>query len=187
MTEQAFESLERRSFASYLSRVKASERLARLNTAWNFSLMASSVVTTVDSIVLLVDPKALGRNGAVTLTCASVLTLFISTSISGMNLSGRSRDMFTSYRRIQRLCSEVERAKHLGAPAPELERLARDYDELLDNSDNHRTCDFYRAFPDRRPRWWSARDEWAHLLAPMLLLLMAIVLVAPAMAWMIDG
>lgn len=183
-TETLFKKLVDRSYATYQSRIYASERLARLNTTWNVALMLGSVATTIDSVVLLVDDAALGPKGDVVLTCASILTLFVAVAISGMNLSGKSRDMFTSYRRIQRLSADVERAA-VNDPTPStLTRLAGEYDDMLDNSENHRLCDYLKVEPTKRKHLWQGRSDIFAMAPPIALIIASVGLCIPAARWM---
>lgn len=179
-----FAKLVDRSYTTYQSRVHASERLARLSATWNVALVVGTLAATIDSVVLLVDKSALGPRGDVVLTCASILTLFISVAISGMNLSGKSRDMFTSYRRIQRLSSEVERTAASRPSVEALFRLAGEYDDLLDNSENHRFCDFLKAEPARRTRPWQGRSNLLATVPPIAFVAASIALASPAINWM---
>lgn len=185
-TATLFQKLTDRSYTTYQSRIKASERLARLNACWNIALMVSAVAVTIDSVVLLVDSTALGDKGDVVLVCASIITLFISVTVSGMNLSGRSRDMFTSYRRIQRLSAEAERHAVHDCTSERLNQLSQEYDDMLDNSDNHRLCDYLKIRPEKREHWWQGRSDIAALVPPILLIAVSIGLVSPAVAWMLS-
>lgn len=178
-----FGKLVKRSYITYQSRIKASERLARLNAIWNLALMVSAVSVTITSVVLLVDDGALGIKGTVVLTCASIITLFISVAVSGMNLSGKSRDMFTSYRRIQRLSAQAEREAVEDPCSRALASLASDYDDLLDNSDNHALCDYLKVRPSERNKWWIGRADWLALLAPVGIILASVGLSVPAILW----
>ena len=104
-----FQTLERRSYKTYSARLQASRRLASRNRAWNASLIATSTATTIASVALLTDSSIYGRSGPTLLVCTAILTLIASLVASGLDYSGRSRDMFLNYRRLQRLSAEVER------------------------------------------------------------------------------
>lgn len=176
--------LVQRSYITYQSRIKASERLATLNALWNVALVFGSVAVTINSVVLLVDRNALGPKGDVAMACASILTLFVSVSVSGMNLSGKSRDMFTSYRRIQRLSAEAERVAANQPTQQDLARLSSEYDDMLDNSDNHRLCDYLKVEPSKRKKCWEGRSDLIALLFPVTLIILSAALAAPAVLWM---
>jgi hypothetical protein len=134
-----FQTLERRSYKTYSARLQASRRLASRNRAWNASLIATSTATTIASVALLTDSSIYGRSGPTLLVCTAILTLIASLVASGLDYSGRSRDMFLNYRRLQRLSAEVERyVCSAGLQSREvLETLHERYDGLLDESENH--------------------------------------------------
>lgn len=178
------QNLVNRSYITYRARIKASERLATLNTVWNIALMFGSVAVTINSVVMLVDRNALGPKGDVAMACASILTLVISVSVSGMNLSGKSRDMFTSYRRIQRLSADAERVVSDQPTRNDLTRLSSEYDDMLDNSDNHRLCDYLKVEPSKRKNCWQGRSDMWALLFPAMLIALSATLAAPAVLWM---
>jgi hypothetical protein len=182
------EVLEDRSYKTYYSRLRASQRLASRHRAWNASLISTTTASAIASIALLADADIYGGAGPTLLVCISVLTLTASLVTSGLDYSGRSRDMFLNYRRIQRLSAEVERMKkepHLHRFAV-VEELNRRYDALLDESENHTEADYYRAFPiDKKS--WSTRRESALSIFPYVSLLIPIGLVAPLVSWMTSS
>ena len=104
------ETLERRSFKTYTARREASIRLGRRSRAWNASMVALATSTTVASIGMLSDEKMYGDSGPTLLVCVAVLALVASLVTSGLDYSGRSRNMFVNYRKIQRLSAKAERA-----------------------------------------------------------------------------
>jgi hypothetical protein len=179
------ELLERRSFATYQARLRASKRLMTRNNAWNASLIAASTATTIASVALLANNDIYGTNGETLFVCLAVLSLTASLVTSGLNYSGRSRDMFSNYRRIQRLSAEAERAKQ--TPSMQtfavVEELNAKYDELLDGSENHTEADFFHANrTGRKPSSvWSER-----LLSffPYVSLIIPVLLLPPLIRWM---
>jgi len=135
--------LHRRSYNTYSARLKARERLASRNHAWNASLVALTTSATIASVGMLTDPQMYGDNGDTLLVCVSILTLVASLVTSGLDYSGRSRDMFVNYRRVQRLSVKAEAAEtDTGIDVSELES---EYDALMDESENHTAGDHYRA------------------------------------------
>ena len=130
---QHLELLEGRSYKTYQSRLRAADRLASRSRAWNTFLISMSASSTIASVALLSDAKMYGTRGPTVLVCVAVLTLIASLVTSGLDYSGRSRNMFLNYRRIQRLSAEAERAKS----TPEkhttayVDELNRQYDALL--------------------------------------------------------
>jgi hypothetical protein len=101
-----------------------------------------------------------------------------------MNLSGKSRDMFTSYRRIQRLSAEAERVAAQDPSEENLSRLAGEYDDMLDNSENHRLCDYLKVAPDKRLHAWQGRSDIFAMAPPIAFILASIGLCVPAVRWM---
>jgi hypothetical protein len=184
-----FAALERRSYRTYSSRLQASQRLAARNRAWNASLIATSTAATIASVALLTDSTIYGKSGPTLLVCVSILTLVASLVASGLDYSGRSRDMFLSYRRLQRLSAEVER--HANSPATQthdvLENLHQRYDALLDESENHTEADFYRAFPDEDKKTRSLWRETSLSLMPYLSLAAPVGLLIPLVIWIAKG
>ena len=178
------EILEDRSYKTYSSRVKASERLAFRHRAWNTALISTSTASTIGSVAMLSDEDIYGPAGPTLLVCIAILTLVASLVTSSLDYSGRSRNMFLSYRRIQRLSAEVERAKN----TPEeqsldtVRTLNERYDALLDESENHPQADYLRAFPAEQPSG-SLRRETALSLIPYVSLLFPLALLIPLVAW----
>lgn len=181
--------LEQRSYKTYCCRLRASRRLTSRYRAWNASLIASSTATTIASVALLTDESIYGAAGPTLLVCASILTLVASLVASGLDYSGRSRDMFVNYRRVQRLSAEVERtlANPASASRQELELLHDRYDSLLDGSENHTQADYYHAFPTDSKRTVEVWGEDLLSLAPYLSLGAPIALLIPFAVWIGSG
>lgn len=141
------ELLEGRSYSTYRARLEASKRLTRRNHAWNALLVSFATSTTISSIALLVDGNVYGRYGDLLLVCLGVLSLVASMTVTSLNYSGRAKDMFANYRKLQRLSAALERIRLSGtAPnAVTVTELSDSYQELLDGSENHTSADFRRA------------------------------------------
>lgn len=184
-----FKTLEQRSYKTYSARLQASQRLASRSRAWNATLIATSTATTIASVALLTDSQMYGRSGPTLLVCVSVLTLVASLVASGLDYSGRSRDMFLNYRRLQRLSADVER--HVELPALQsreaLEALHSRYDDLLDESENHTEADYYRAFPTNRKKDWATWREILLSVVPYVSLAAPIGLLVPLVVWIVNG
>jgi hypothetical protein len=163
--------------------------LTSRHRAWNASLIATSTATTIASVALLTDESIYGEAGPTLLVCASILTLIASLVASGLDYSGRSRDMFVNYRRIQRLSAKVERM--LGNPATvsrqELELLHDTYDALLDESENHTQADYYHAFPSDMKRTAEVWGEDLLSSAPYLSFGAPVALLIPFVALIASG
>lgn len=172
--------LERRSYDTYRARLQASIRLGQRARAWNTSLIALAFSTTVASIGMLKDPSMYGASGDVLLVCLGVLALVVSLVTSGLDYSGRSRNMFVNYRKLQTVSARAERA----ALNPQLhnarfvERMHGRYDDLLDESENHSPADHLRLQPGKRWKPPVLRED-ALTLLPYLTLGIPVSLLIP--------
>ncbi|WP_159961849.1 SLATT domain-containing protein [Blastococcus haudaquaticus] len=182
---ELLELLEQRSYATYKARLRASKRLMTRNNAWNASLIATATSTTIASVALLANDGIYGPNGDTLFVCLAVLSLTASLVTSGLNYSGRSRDMFSNYRRIQRLSAEAERAKR----TPSMQNFATvaelnaKYDELLDGSENHTEADYFHANGEgSKPA--SVRRESLLSFFPYISLIIPLLLLPPLLCWM---
>jgi hypothetical protein len=157
------EDLVSRSYKTYLARVEAARRLRNREYAWNAALISLTVATTVAAVALLVDAGIFGPRGEVLMVCLAVLGLAASLVVPSLNYSRRANDMFTSYRRIQQLSSEAERAQKAGMDpdCDESREMADRYQSLLDHSENHSKADYMKAAReiDRKDALKAARDE----------------------------
>ena len=142
-----FTKLEQRAYKTYLARVHSWRRLNARNHAWNAFLIALAGSTTIAAVAMLVDPLMFGLRGDVLTVIVAIFSLVASLVVPVQNYSARSRDMFSNYRRIQRLSYEVERARDLGvAPdSDEAREMLERYQSLLDESENHAQSDFAKA------------------------------------------
>ncbi|MCW2501715.1 MAG: hypothetical protein JWN87_3391 [Frankiales bacterium] len=167
--------------------MRASQRLASRGRAWNASLISLSTSTAIASIALLADPDMYGRGGPTLLVCVSVLTLVASLVTSGLDYSGRSRNMFVNYRKIQRLSAEAERAKDIPEKQTReyVDALNTQYDALLDESENHTEADHYRATREGK-RTWAVWRELGLSFGPYLSLALPIALLIPFARWMLE-
>lgn len=172
--------LERRTYTTYNARLQASIRLARRSRAWNTSLVSLATSTTVASIGMLTDGQMYGSDGDTLLVCVAVLALVASLVTSGLDYSGRSRNMFVNYRKLQALSVKAERA--VVSPSMHtqgvVDRLYDEYDALLDESENHTAGDHLRAQSSSFWSWPILRD-WALTLLPYVTLLFPIGLLIP--------
>lgn len=193
---QLLEAFSEKTYRTYLARLRASKRLAARNRAWNTSLIATAAASTISSIALLSDDTIYGKTGPTLLVSIAVLMLVISLVTSGIDYSGRSRDMFLNYRRIQSISTEAERASKTPHLQTEelLDDLMRRYDGLLDESENHTSVDFARALSERNlpapgtpPSTWTLRGETAISSLPYLSLLIPIGLLVPVIIWIASG
>jgi hypothetical protein len=144
--ERPIDRLARRSYETYLNRVKAAERLQRQKRTWNSALVANSLAGVLGSVVLLVDSDAFGKRGEALLALLSISILVASLAVSALGLEGRVRDMQAHYRAVQRLACEAELMQDEPSPTLEAVRhLQARYDDLLDAAENHTGLDRYAA------------------------------------------
>lgn len=138
-----------RTYTTFISRVRAAERLSVRGMLWNIALATSSTATLAISVVSLSNPTYLGGRADLLACLFSILTLVLSLIVALFNYGARSRDMFHSYRTIQRVSVEAERLS--GDPLEGeterqvLARLSDDYQLGLDQSENHTPLDYYIA------------------------------------------
>lgn len=143
--------LERRAFATYESRLAAQRRLAVRGNLWTVALAVSSIATVALSITSLAYPQTRFPHIDFIATLISLVTFGASMVVSLFNFGGRAAEMRASYRRAQRLSARVEllRKTSDGAPSAarlryEAKTLQGDYQDLLDESENHTQADFAR-------------------------------------------
>jgi hypothetical protein len=141
--------VEARAYKTYRARQSACSRLGKRARAWNWALVAFATSTTVASIGMLTDSDMYGTNGGTLLVCLSVLALVASLATTNMDYSGRSRDMFLNYRKIQRISVEMEefrQQKTTPVTAGAVKRLSDRYQAILDETENHTAGDHLRHF-----------------------------------------
>ncbi|MDH3006745.1 SLATT domain-containing protein [Gordonia alkanivorans] len=145
--------IERRAYKTYRARESACSRLGRRARAWNWAIVALSTATTVAAVGMLTDSDMYGPNGSTLLVCVSIFALVVSLAATNMNHSGRSRDMFLNYRKIQRIAVEIEAMKS-GKIVTEVmvTAISDRYQEILDESENHTPGDYLRHFSPNLPK-----------------------------------
>lgn len=181
----SLEKLEDRSYKSYKGRMHASQRLALRDKAWNTSLLSLTVATTIASIGLLTDSQMYGTAGPTLFVCLAVLSLVISLVVASLNYGARSRDLFTNYRNLQRLSTEVEHLR-TGNATPgfaEVKVLLDRYNDLLDESENHNAADHTRGHNVGRVTWGVAGD-WSISALPFVTLVIPVFVVLPLVQWL---
>lgn len=164
---QRLAELEGRAYKTYKARLEACKRLESRSRAVNGLVVALSLSSLIAASGMLVDRNIYGPRGDVLWLFIAILTFAGSLTSSSMGYAARSRNMFQNYRKIQRLSVQAESAK--GDPAQftrdTFEKLSSEYDDLLDESENHTTADYLRAqsqfVPATRPR----KAERFHVLA----------------------
>jgi hypothetical protein len=176
--------IEDRTYKTYKSRLKASERLRALGQAWNFSMLALCTSTAVATIGLLTDDKMYGAAGPTLVAVLAVLSLIASLVVAAQSYPARSRDMFASYRRVQRISATAEslRLRDSAPSQSQIDELLKAYNDALDDSENHSGADYLRAFPTRGMQLPSVTANVA-LAAPYLSLIAPILVVVPFVIW----
>jgi hypothetical protein len=177
-----------RSYKTYRARLKAFERLQSRQRAWNTSLLALSVATTIASIALLSDENMYGKAGPTVLVCVSVLALVASLAVAGLNYGVRSRDMFRNYRAIQRISVEAEGFIADGeASSEDFQKLADRYHALLDDSENQTSADHKAADKEADIKRWHVAASATLTVLPYVALIVPILVVVPFIAWALRG
>lgn len=155
---------EGRAYKTYRARQSAANRLARRARAWNWALVAFSTSTTIAAIGMLTDRNMYGVNGDTLMVCLAILVLVASLTTSNVDYSGRSRDMFINYRKLQKVSVEMEELqKQLQTPVTKevVSEISRRYQAILDETENHTIGDhlrhFSRALPSHDP--YYSTDE----------------------------
>lgn len=139
-----------RTYTTFVSRARAAERLTTRGMLWTIALAVSSTLALALSVVSLSNPQYMGGKVGLTGCLFSILTLVLSLVVGLFNYNGRARDMFHSYRTIQRVSAEAEiiLANELVTEIDivnALHRLDAAYQLGLDQSENHSRLDFYKA------------------------------------------
>lgn len=181
--------LEDRSFKTYLSRIKAHQRLKRRANAWNASLIALSTSTTVASVGLLVNRNMYGRGGDALMLALAVLSLVSSLVVSSVSYGARAQAMESSYKKMQQISVMAESVMEGDLdPYRELQDIRREYLAAIESSENHSEADYART---ANLDWWSLRRRtWKDSLvsiAPYVTLVIPVVLVLPFARWFLNG
>jgi hypothetical protein len=151
---------ESRAYKTYRAREAAARRLGQRARAWNWALIALSTATTVAAIGLLTDADMYGPNGDTLLVCLTIFTLVASLTTANIDYSGRSRDMFINYRKLQRISVEMEelrRQSGVHITHQMVKELSERYQTILDETENHTPGDhlkhFSRTLPVEHPHY----------------------------------
>ncbi|SCC13799.1 hypothetical protein GA0061083_2864 [Pseudarthrobacter enclensis] len=185
------DTLEKRTFKTYEARLRACERLSRRARAWNALMISASLASLIASAAMLRNPKVYGPNGDLLWLFVAIITLAASLIISSINYSGRSRDMFLNYRKIQSLSSELEFIRVHGAVNHDhVVALKSSYNALLDESENHTTADFLstKTSPQRTTREkLTVAASWALDYAPWIAVILPTLLLIPPLKIVLHG
>lgn len=179
--------LEDRSFKNYKRRMFASQRLAARDRAWNTSLLSFTVSTTIASIGMLTAPTLFGPAGPTLLASLAVLSLVSSLVVSGLDYGARSRNLFSNYRRFQRLSVELEHKNSSGTEVTEIEiqGFLNQFNDLLDECENHTDADHDRASGKKISV--AIIKNYLLTLVPYATLLFPVLVIVPFVRWAIDA
>lgn len=181
--------LEDRTFKTYVSRIRAHQRLRRRDNAWNSSLIILSTSTTVSSVGLLVDREMYGRGGDALMLALAVLSLVASLVVASAKFGARAQAMESSYKRIQQISVAAENIPEDPAGGYDrLRELRHDYLIAIEYSENHSTADYARTA--NLGRWRTLKATWRDSLiglAPYVTLVIPLALVVPFVRWFISG
>lgn len=189
--EKWLKKFERRTYISFVSRARASERLGTRGMLWMIALSVASASALCASVISLADgarPVSRTDLGTALFTLA---TLVLSLIVAALNYQARSRDLFHSFRAIQRVSSQVESLRERGDSRGDIETaisaLEAAYQDALDQSENHTTMDYYKARPTRDDENRNA-DERARLRATVVqgaLTTFPAVIIAVSIFWIV--
>lgn len=178
-----------RTYTTFVSRARAAERLMTRGMLWTIALAVSSTLALALSVVSLSNPRSIGGKAGLIGCLFSILTLVLSLVVGLFNYSGRARDMFHSYRTIQRVSAEAEILATTVLTETEransLPRLNAAYQLGLDQSENHSRLDYYKArrvpgtstlrnSKERRLQVGASMQQGALNLIPVLIILASV-------------
>lgn len=128
---------------TYYSRLQTAKRLQTRTLTWNMFLVVSALVTTIISVVLLVDPSAYGNQGGAAIVILGIATLVASLLVTTANYSARSEIFFRGYRDLQRLWVKLD-TQNISEDKT-FRKFENRYQQLLDDLPNHSESDFITA------------------------------------------
>jgi hypothetical protein len=151
--EEWLRKFERRTYITFVSRARASERLGTRGMLWMIALSVASASALCASVISLANgPRPVSRTDLGT-ALFTLATLVLSLIVAALNYQARSRDLFHSFRAIQRVSSRVESLRERGESAAtiasSIPALEAAYQDALDKSENHTTLDYHKARPTR--------------------------------------
>jgi len=183
---ELLEALEDRSYETFKSRIKASERIQSRNRAWNTALISLATATTIAAVGLLVDDSMYGDSGEGFLAACSILSLAASLVIAALDYPGRAVRMEANYKEIQDISSRLQAARSPAANTTltNYDELHARYSEMVRHSENHTSAD---RDTFRRQRSVTRVLSVALTLLPYLSLVLPAWLLWQFGGWVIDG
>lgn len=195
--------LTRRTYATYLTRLRTANRTRLRGQLWNLPLVTSPVVTLIVAVVSLSAPQVYSDRTDLLLVVLTVLTLVASIIVPSANYSVNAERLFAAYRGLQRLSVDLERESkrlRLGWRRNQVAaRASHEYQEILDRTQNHSGADYWGvvrsqnasrradgAAPVKIP--FSGRTQlvasWCLTALPVALAVALLPLLVPAIGWM---
>lgn len=189
--EDWLEKFERRTYITFVSRARASERLGTRGMLWMIALSVASASALCASVISLANgPHPVSRTDLGT-ALFTLATLVLSLIVAALNYQARSRDLFHSFRAVQRVSSQVEslrkRGESLSTIASSITSLELAYQDALDKSENHTTLDYYKARRIREDRH-KQEDELARRRATFYqgaLTTVPVVIIVASLFWIV--
>jgi hypothetical protein len=183
--------LEGRTYKTYQARLRACVRLSKRARAWNALMISASLASLIASAAMLRNSEIYGRNGDLLWLFVATITFTASLIISSINYSGRSRDMFLNYRKIQALSADLEFLRIHGSVSHDrILTLKNSYDALLDESENHTSADYLSTKPhaDRTLREkLTIGVSWVLDYVPWIAVILPVLLILPPLGIVISG
>lgn len=194
-TTEWLEKFERRTYVTFLSRARASTRVATRGVLWMIALSVASAASLCVSVVSLSGAERPVSEADLASALFALATLVLSLIVASLDFQGRSRDLFHSFRAIQRVSARAESLRELPQRPQTVEDvrsgLESAYQDALDQSENHTTLDYYLARPPRAGEHKKTDDRtrrlafWAQgaLTAFPVLVILASVLWLMSILW----
>lgn len=131
---------------TYRARLNTHKRLVRTGQWWDLSQATISCAMVYFSVALLADPASYPHNMELMLAGLSIAMLVVSLLVSAQSYPRRVERTFVHYRALQDLWVDLENIidKDLKDTVTEQSYVdyLRQYRQLLDNSENHKECDY---------------------------------------------
>lgn len=204
--EDPLDILARRTYQTYLIRLKTANRTRLRGQLWNIPLVTSAVVTLIVAVVSLNSPGVYNDRTEVLLVALSVLTLVASIIVPSANYAVNAERLFSAYRGLQRLSVDLERESMRLRMARTRNRLAarasHEYQEILDRTQNHSGADYWSVIRAQNaqqrvkggpivsiPASGHAQmvASWCLTALPVVLAVALLPLLWPAILWMRGG
>jgi hypothetical protein len=201
-SEDALDMLARRTYATYLARLRTANRTRLRGQLWNLPLVTSPVVTLIVAVVSLNAADVYSDRTDLLLVVLSVLTLVASIIVPSADYAVSAERLFTAYRGLQRLSVDLEReSKRLRLSWRRNRaavRASHEYQEILDRTQNHSGADHWGVIRSQNVERRAKGDDlvkipfsgyaqlvasWSLTALPVALTLALVPLLFPAIRW----